>query len=120
MSDPVYSNTSLIMRSDTQEKNPDSLTLIALVPFSPSPVFDSFGKPGSGIMEASLSFLGFYSECTGTSAPIGLNDSMTMAPEDEGPQYLFTGRYCLANLQLPNSALKSLQVRLLALFLQSP
>ena len=62
-------------------------------------------------MEASLSFLGFYSECTSTAA---VNDTDLDSEEDsdlQQPESLFTGRYCLAHLQLPNSALDSLQVR---------
>lgn len=49
------------------------------------------GKPGAGLMEASLSFLGFYSECTRAFAP-KVHDSSS---------HLFTGKYCLSNLNLP-------------------
>jgi hypothetical protein len=75
-------------------------------------VFDSIGKPGSGIMEASLSFLGFYSECLESKAPLGLNETASINVLSEGStnkEFLFEGRYCMANLQLPNSALTELQ-----------
>lgn len=99
------------------------------------PVFDSMGKPGSGIMEASLSFLGFYSECVEAVAPArnidldpkvgkekaaqkitveaswdGVSGVKGSSPRGE-EEPVFGGRYCLANLQLPNSAIKALQVR---------
>lgn len=99
------------------------------------------GKPGSGIMEASLSFLGFYSECieakapsrtdlnstrnetgsqkesfetqTGKSGEGSVNQSEKML-NSLNSEPVFGGRYCLANLQLPNSAIKALQVRVLS------
>lgn len=46
-------------------------------------MFDSIGKPSSGIMENSFSFLGLYSECLDIT-----ND-------------LFNGQYCLATISLP-------------------
>lgn len=46
-------------------------------------MFDSIGKPTSGIMENSFSFLGLYSECLDIT-----ND-------------LFNGQYCLATISLP-------------------
>lgn len=107
-----------------------------------SPVFDSMGKPGSGIMEASLSFLGFYSECieaqapsrtdlnstrnesglqkesferqTGKSGEGSVNQSEGKTLSSLNSEPVFGGRYCLANLQLPNSAIKALQVRVLS------
>ena len=65
-------------------------------------MFDSFGKPGAGIMEASLSFLGFYSECLESRAPVAL--------ELDRDEPLFEGKYCLANMHLSNTAIESLQV----------
>lgn len=52
------------------------------------------GKPGAGLMEASLSFLGVYSECIETIVPPAF-----AAPHTTGP--LFSGKYCLASLNLP-------------------
>ena len=52
------------------------------------------GKPTSGIMEASLSFLGVYSQCVGIRAP----------------EETFSGRYCLANVQLSPTARSTLEV----------
>lgn len=89
------------------------------------------GKPGSGIMEASLSFLGFYSECIEAVAPVPekRKDDTTVKRVTEVSRNIetldgkdldgegepvFGGRYCLANLQLPNSAIKALQVCALA------
>lgn len=43
-------------------------------------------------MEASLSFLGVYSECTETIVPSSSLESSTQ---------LFSGKYCLASLHLP-------------------
>ena len=91
------------------------------------------GKPGSGIMEASLSFLGFYSECIEAVAPVPQKRKDASATVqrvtesriietldgkekimDGAGEPVFGGRYCLANLQLPNSAIKALQVCILA------
>ena len=58
-------------------------------------VFDSFGKPTSGLMQVDLSFLGSYSEC------------LDILPEGVEPQ--FTGQYCLATFNLPDSAISTLQ-----------
>lgn len=92
-------------------------------------------------MEASLSFLGFYSECVEAVAPVpktgrperngrseakvtetfngtpshGGKGLLAASQEDDdydGDEPVFGGRYCLANLQLSNSAIKALQVRL--------
>ncbi|KAG9509053.1 Protein dachsous, partial [Fragariocoptes setiger] len=52
-------------------------------------MFDSMGKPSSGLMEASLSFLGHYSECVQLESP------------------KFNGQYCLVNVQLSQSALST-------------
>ena len=46
-------------------------------------MFDSIGKPQSGIMQAGFSFLGLYSECIEIT-----NDH-------------FDGQYCLATINLP-------------------
>lgn len=66
-------------------------------------VFDSMGKPSSGIMEASLSFLGVYSQCVGVRSPV---DSLT--------GHSFDGQYCLANVLLSEDARNSLMVSLQA------
>ncbi|XP_074595938.1 nose resistant to fluoxetine protein 6-like [Brevipalpus obovatus] len=58
-------------------------------------MFDSFGKPTSGLMQVDLSFLGSYSEC------------LDISPEGVEPQ--FTGQYCLATFNLPDSAISTLQ-----------
>lgn len=96
-------------------------------------VFDSMGKPGSGIMEASLSFLGFYSECIEAVAPVPktgrpesteskvgetlhATDGKGLLANLDGGEPVFGGRYCLANLQLSNSAIKALQVRVWCVF----
>lgn len=85
-------------------------------------------------MEASLSFLGFYSECIEAVAPVPKKRKDASEPTvqrvtesrntetldgkvkemDESREPVFGGRYCLANLQLPNSAIKALQVCVLA------
>lgn len=48
-------------------------------------MFDSIGKPTSGIMQAGFSFLGLYSEC------IDITNN------------LFNGQYCLATINLPKT-----------------
>lgn len=62
-------------------------------------------------MESSLSFLGFYSECIGAAAPLGLDDGMIMPSDhdDAIARPLFTGRYCLAKFELPNMSIESLR-----------
>lgn len=69
-------------------------------------VFDSMGKPASGLMEASLAFLGFYSECVSTQAPARPANNLSMPSSQP-----FHGQYCMANIQLANSALSAFQVR---------
>ncbi|CAG2106234.1 unnamed protein product [Medioppia subpectinata] len=46
---------------------------------------DSMGRPNSGVLKMSLSFLGFYSECIDTKAPN------------------FETKYCLATIHLPKT-----------------
>jgi hypothetical protein len=50
------------------------------------------GRSNGGILEASLSFLGFFTECI----------------EANGPN--FSGKYCLATVQLPKSSIAFLSV----------
>lgn len=87
-------------------------------------VFDSFGKPGSGIMEGSLSFLGFYSECVDSRAPSRVVSDVVhiKGKEEEGTfptsrhhqdskhegSSLFSGKYCMASIHLPHTALQTL------------
>lgn len=49
-------------------------------------VFDSIGKPSSGVMEG-LTFLGLYSECIDIK------------------NHLFNGQYCLATVNLPKNTM---------------
>jgi hypothetical protein len=53
------------------------------------------GRSNGGILEASLSFLGFFSECI----------------EANGPN--FSGKYCLATVHLPESSIAFLSVSLI-------
>lgn len=59
-------------------------------------------------MESSLSFLGFYSECIGASAPLGLDDSVPTSNLDAA-RPLFSGRYCLTKFELPDMTMESLR-----------
>ena len=83
-------------------------------PSSLHTVFDSFGKPGAGILEVSLSFLGFYSECLESKAPLPFSQTVSFnlaeKVSEQAPESLFEGKYCLANVQLPNEAIMALQV----------
>lgn len=63
-------------------------------------------------MEASLSFLGFYSECLESKAPLGLNEIASvnaLKMETLNKEYLFEGKYCMANMQLSSRVIKVLQ-----------
>jgi hypothetical protein len=53
------------------------------------------GRSNGGILEASLSFLGFFTECI----------------EANGPN--FSGKYCLATVQLPKNSVAFLSVSLI-------
>lgn len=72
------------------------------------------GKPASGIMEASLSYLGFFSECVETYAPTTIitGDEPAAHASAEPSAAVFSGRYCLGSVRLPNATLVELQVRI--------
>ncbi|KAI1292044.1 Nose resistant to fluoxetine protein 6 [Halotydeus destructor] len=77
-------------------------------------MLDAIGKPTSGIMEAHLSFLGSYSECietraTATTEQPSTTDSSSSPSSSSSSSSSFSGKYCMAHVQLPNAALSALQ-----------
>ena len=53
-------------------------------------VLDAFGKPGSGVLEGDLKWLGSYDECFAVQARVNVSGSM-MSP--------YEGKYCTVNFQ---------------------